>query len=47
MERRAALITQAQETAQRGVTEDRDLTVEEPDLEESVLSLYGRTGAAS
>lgn len=29
MERRAALITKAQETAQRGVTEDRDLTVEE------------------
>jgi len=29
MERRAALITQAQEIAQKGVTEDRDLTVEE------------------
>ena len=25
----------------------RDLTVEEPDLEESVLDLYARTGAAS
>jgi HK97 family phage major capsid protein len=29
MERRAALITKAQETAQKGVTEGRDLTVEE------------------
>src|SRR5690348_8447869 len=29
MERRAALIKQAQEIAQKGVTEDRDLTVEE------------------
>ncbi len=29
MERRAALIAQAQEIAQRGVTEDRDLTVDE------------------
>lgn len=29
MERRAAIIKQAQEIAQRGVTEDRDLTVEE------------------
>ncbi len=29
MERRAALINQAQEVAQRGVTEGRDLTVEE------------------
>lgn len=29
MERRAALITQAQEVAQLGVTEDRDLTIEE------------------
>lgn len=29
MERRAALITKAQEIAQKGVTEDRDLTVEE------------------
>ena len=29
MERRAALIAQAQEIAQKGVTEDRDLTVEE------------------
>lgn len=29
MERRAALINQAQEIAQRGVTEDRDLTVDE------------------
>jgi HK97 family phage major capsid protein len=29
MERRAALINQAQEMAQKGVTEDRDLTVEE------------------
>ena len=29
MERRAALITKAQEMAQKGVTEDRDLTVEE------------------
>ena len=29
MERRASLITQAQEIAQRGVTDGRDLTVEE------------------
>jgi HK97 family phage major capsid protein len=38
MERRAALITKAQEMAQKGVTEDRDLTVEEQTAFDSMIA---------
>lgn len=42
MERRAALITKAQETAQRGVSEDRDLTVEEQTAFDSMIAEAGK-----
>jgi HK97 family phage major capsid protein len=41
MERRAALINQAQEIAQRGVTEGRDLTVEEQTSFDQMISEAG------
>jgi HK97 family phage major capsid protein len=42
MERRATLITQAQETAQRGVTEGRDLTVEEQTSFDQMIAEAGK-----
>lgn len=42
MERRAALITKAQEMAQKGVTEDRDLTVEEQSAFDGMIAEAGQ-----
>jgi hypothetical protein len=42
MERRATLITKAQETAQRGVTEGRDLTVEEQTAFDQMIAEAGK-----
>ena len=42
MERRAALITKAQEVAQRGVTEGRDLTVEEQTAFDEMIGEAGK-----
>jgi HK97 family phage major capsid protein len=42
MERRAALITQAQETAQKGVTEGRDLSVEEQTSFDQMIAEAGK-----
>src|SRR6266540_3806828 len=42
MERRATLITKAQEMAQKGVTEDRDLTVEEQAAFDGMIAEAGQ-----
>jgi HK97 family phage major capsid protein len=42
MERRAALISKAQEMAQKGVTEDRDLTVEEQTAFDGMIAEAGK-----
>jgi len=42
MERRAALITKAQEMAQKGVTEDRDLTIEEQSSFDAMIAEAGQ-----
>jgi HK97 family phage major capsid protein len=42
MERRAALITKAQEMAQKGVTEDRDLSVEEQSAFDGMIAEAGQ-----
>ena len=42
MERRAGLITKAQEMAQKGVTEDRDLTVEEQSAFDGMIAEAGK-----
>ncbi len=42
MERRAALITKAQEMAQKGVTEDRDLTIEEQSAFDAMIAEAGQ-----
>jgi HK97 family phage major capsid protein len=42
MERRAGLINKAQEMAQRGVTEDRDLTVEEQSAFDGMIAEAGK-----
>jgi len=42
MERRATLITQAQDVAQRGVSEDRDLTVEEQTSFDQMIAEAGK-----
>jgi HK97 family phage major capsid protein len=42
MERRAALISKAQEMAQKGVTEDRDLTVEEQSAFDGMIAEAGK-----